>query len=457
MRLFGLEITRAKAAPQGLQSVNDRASAWWPVIREPFTGAWQRNREVRRELLLSNYAVFSCLTLIPSDIAKCRLKLVEQDDKGLWSEVKSAAFSPVMTRPNRFQNRIQFFENWIISKLVFGNTYVLMERDQRNVVIAMYVLDPMKTKPLVAPDGAVYYEITKDNLAGVEAEKIIVPASEVMHDRWPVTIHPLVGMPPLQACKLAAEASENIQNQSAVFFENGSRAGGILVAPGNIPQEDVDRVKEMWEQHHSGANYGRVAVLGSGLEYKSIVANAVDSQLVEQLGSAARIVTTAFNVPAYMVGVGDPPAYNNIEALNQQYYTQCLQKLFEAIEELLDEGLGLRTVAGHSYGAEFDLDNLLRMDTATRIKTYTDAIKGGLLKPDEGRAKFDLPSVPGGDQVYLQQQNFSLAALAKRDAKEDPFATGSEAKTVPSANDNIPAAELASKSEHIFRKVAGLR
>ncbi len=35
-----------------------------------------------------------------------------------------------------------------------------------------------------------------------------------------------------------------------------------------------------------------------------------------------------------------------------------------------------------------------------------------------------LPPVAGGDSPMLQQQNFSLAALAKRDAKEDPFTPG---------------------------------
>ena len=35
--------------------------------------------------------------------------------------------------------------------------------------------------------------------------------------------------------------------------------------------------------------------------------------------------------------------------------------------------------------------------------------------------------VEGGGTPYLQQQNFSLSALAKRDAQQDPFASGSGA------------------------------
>jgi phage portal protein BeeE len=63
----------------------------------------------------------------------------------------------------------------------------------------------------------------------------------------------------------------------------------------------------------------------------------------------------------------------------------------------------------------------LWMDTATRTKAATDAVMGGVLAPNEARFKyFGLPGVPGGDDVYLQQQMFSLSALSERDSLK-PF------------------------------------
>jgi phage portal protein BeeE len=54
------------------------------------------------------------------------------------------------------------------------------------------------------------------------------------------------------------------------------------------------------------------------------------------------------------------------------------------------------------------------------------------MAPNEGRGKLDLKPVEGGESPYLQQQNYSLAALAKRDAQADPFAPDTPA---------LPAAE----------------
>lgn len=434
MRLFGLTITRDKDVG-ALQVPGDRGG-WWPVVREPFAGAWQRNVEVRRDTVLTYGAVYACITRISSDIGKLRVKLVEWNDRSeIWSEVSVPAFSPVLTKPNHYQNRIQFIQQWISSKLIHGNTYVLKGRDGRGVVTELYVLDPTRTKVLVgAEDGSVYYELAVDNLSGVNAT-VTVPASEVIHDTMNALYHPLVGISPITACGLAAMQGVNIQNNSAKFFGNASIPSGVLTAPATIAQPTADRLKADWQQNFSGANYGKTAVLGDGLKYETIGMKAVDAQLIEQLKWTAENVCTAFAVPAFMVGVGAPPTYNNIEALNQQYYSQCLQILIESLELALDEGLGLVNVAGHAYGSELDLDGLLRMDTATQVIAIRDAVGAGVMAPNEGRKKLDLKPVRGGDVPYLQNQNFSLEALAKRDALEDPFAS----KTPPALPPPPPA------------------
>ena len=137
--------------------------------------------------------------------------------------------------------------------------------------------------------------------------------------------------------------------------------------------------------------------------------------MVEQLKLAAETVATTFHVPTYKIG-GALPNYNNVEALEQQYFSQCLQHPIESIELCLDEGLEIE----EGYGVELDLEGLLRMDTATKIKTYAEAVKGGLDTPNEARRKLNQRPLEGGDTIYLQEQYYSLQALAKRDAN-DPF------------------------------------
>jgi HK97 family phage portal protein len=393
------------------------------IVREPFTGAWQRNQELRTESVTAHSAVYANVTLIASDISKMCLRLVEEDNNGIWSPVNVPAFSPVLRRPNRYQNRIKFIEQWVVSKLLHGNTYVLKQRDNRGVVVAMYILDPLRVKPLVTPDGAVYYQCSKDNLAGIEDNSIVIPASEIIHDTMVPLYHPLVGVSPIYACGIAALQGLAIQRNSTRFFQNGATPGGVLTAPGTIDELTAKRLKEHWEQNYSGHNSGRVAVLGDGLKYERMVMTSVEAQLIEQLKWSAETVCSCFHVPPYMIGVGSYPVGSNIEATNQQYYSQALQAPIEAIEMLLDEGLGLTGVAGHTYGTEFDLDDLLKMDTKSQIEALAEAVKGSVMTPNAALKKLNQPPVKGGDTIYMQQQNFSLEALSRRDAMADPFAS----------------------------------
>ena len=158
----------SKQAPPLSPIIGDRGQWWFPVVHEPFTGAWQQNQSLVQDSALTNYAVYACIDRITSDVAKCRFRLVEQDENGIWKEIYVPAFSPVLNKPNRYQNRIQFFECWILSKLTTGNTYVLKERDHRNVVTALHVLDPLRVRIYIAPDGAIYYQVGRDWLAGLD-------------------------------------------------------------------------------------------------------------------------------------------------------------------------------------------------------------------------------------------------------------------------------------------------
>lgn len=416
----------------------------WITLNPP--GAFQLDIEIRREEVLAFSAVFACITLIAADLGKLRLKLVELTDDGIWQEFRSPAFSPVLHKPNRFQSRQKFIEQWTSSKLYRGNAYILKERDQRQVVVALYVLHPDRTTPLVSEDGDVYYRLGEDRLAQVAAGDVVVPASEIIHDRMHCLFHPLVGVSPLYACGLAATQGLRITNSSAKFFDNMARPSGVLTAPARISDETAARIKEHWEKNYRSGNVGKIAVLGDGLKYEPMSVTAVDADLVKQLQLSAEQVCSAFHVPGYMVGVGPAPTYNNIEALGTMYYSQCLQSLIKAAQSSLTEGLGLDAIVGRTLSVHFDLDELLLMDTATRVKALADQIGAGVMAPNEARQKVNLPPVEGGESPYLQQQNYALAALAKRDAKEDPFATAPTAAPTPTAANDDSIDEEAAKA-----------
>lgn len=437
MKIFGLPIPfSASRREKALGRPSMGRGGWLPVIRDHYPGAWQRNDEIDADSALTHHTVFACCTLIASDIAKLRLTLVERDEDGVWSEVERSAFSPLLRKPNHFQTRIQFVENWILSKLSSGNAYLLKQRDARGVVTRLYVLDPQRVQPLVSDSGDVFYRLRSDNIARVD-DDVTVPAREIIHDRMNCLYHPLVGISPIVAAGLAAMQGLSIQRDSTAFFGNQALPGGILSAPGAISDETAQKLKDYWESRFSGDSAGKVAVLGDGLSFVPMRMSATDAQLIEQLKWAADVVCSVFRVPPYKIGLGPMPTYANIQSLNVEYYAQALQIMIESAESVLDEGLGLPS----NLSTEFDISGLLRMDSVTQMDVLEKA--KSVMTLDERRAKLSLKRISGGDTIYLQQQDHSLEAIAARDSMLIDAAKSGPPEAAPAPEPETPPEEVA--------------
>lgn len=430
-------VDEAKAVPNNLSTVQPQ-SLWWPfwgTIKESFTGAWQQNVTLApTQTVLAFSAVYACVAGISRDIAKLRIKLTENHD-GIWEEItKGSPWLPVLRKPNHYQTRIKFIEQWMVSLLLYGNTYILKQRDQRGIVTQLYILHPNCVKTLVAESGDVFYQIDRDDLSGVHTT-ITVPASEIIHDMMVSLFHPLVGVSPIYACGMSAMLGNKIQLNSNTLFGNKSQPGGMLSAPGHISDSTAARLKAYWEANFTGSNVGKIAVAGDGLKYEQFTMTAVDAQLIQQLRWTVDDVARAFHYPMWKLGGPMPPYSGGPQILTTIYYTDTLQNNIEAIELCLDEGLSLPT----DMGTELDIDNLMRMDTTSLFESNNKG--SGWMKINEMRFRANLPPTEGGDSPYLQQQNFSLEALAKRDAQEDPFSTSTATPEPAQPPETEPAAE----------------
>ena len=410
-------LDRLMGRKKGLSSV--QSSGWTPLIHEPFTGAWQQNKELKREGVTSFYAVFACISKISQDLSKLPL-LLKKKEGDIWVTTKDHKFN-FLKRPNHFQTTQQFLEAWINSKHLRGNTYVLVQRDLYGRPEKYYVLNPDLVKPLVDDDGRVFYQLSSDKLSGLTDATVVVPASEIIHDRWNCFYHPLVGLPPIMACYMAVGAGMAIQNNSAAFFNNGGHPSGVLTAPGHIDKAKAEDMQQRWREKYSGNNAGNTAVLGDGLQYQAIGMSAIDAQLIEQLKLSGEIVCSAFKIHPFMIGMGTLPSGMKVSDLNELYYSGCMQTLIEAIENLFERHTDAER---QGFTIEFDLKALIRMDSTAQMQNLKLGIDGAILCTNEARQELGLKPVEGGDSPMVQQQNYSLAALAKRDSKEDPFEKG---------------------------------
>lgn len=107
------------------------------------------------------------------------------------------------------------------------------------------------------------------------------------------------------------------------------------------------------------------------------------------------------------------------------YYNDALGDRIEAMEYLLDEALALPA----EWGIWQDLSPLFRMDEGKMAEVETKLVGGGVKTPNEGRFKFGLEPLKGGDTVYMQQQDFPLDQVRKNkivDGDQNPIPAPTE-------------------------------
>lgn len=430
MRVFGWDVTKAVknrlAAAVGAVAIGAPGASGY--IKEPFTGAWQKNQSLStRDGMLASSAVFACVDLISTDVAKLRVKYVKLQS-AVWLESSAPRYTSVLRKPNAYQTRDQFFKAWLASKLTQGNTYVLLGRNNLGTVVSMEVLNPKYVVPLVAPDGSVFYQITMSPLQVSPLESWVVPARDIIHDRGICAWHPLVGMTPIAACAASAVLANSITTNSAAFFSNAARPSGFLSAPGAISQDTADRLKQQIEQGYSGNAAGKTLVGGDGLTYSAMTMSGSDAQTIEQLQWTAQDVARCFHVPGHKIGLDSGSRTANSSAIYEaMYYSDCLQGYLEAIENLLDDAFGVPDGAGF----EFDTTGLMRMDETARHAANAQAVGAGYMKPNEARASVNLPPVEGGDTPYLQAQWVPLSMI------KDRVAAGASGGTTTPAGESI--------------------
>lgn len=411
MKFFGLEIRRAPDSERTDARPVPRPR--WRRAFDWFTGAFQQDvpydgDDGSTPQPWFNSVTFGCLRLLATDIAKLPPQVVRKESL-VWKVVDVHPWTKMLRTPNKFQTWPEFILCWVLSKLTAGNTYVLKLRDSRGMVQELIVLNPFRVQVLVSDKtGNVYYEFLPRSLEGLgETDRVIVAATEIMHDKHLTMFHPLQGMAPLVAASLAASAGRRVLRSYDQLYKAGAVPPGVLTIPDGETDEDIAALAAAWERFRS---QGKTAILEEGMKYEPVQAKAIDQQALGLMEWTSKDICIAFGVPPWKLGLEVMPISGNAEIAQQTYYEGSLQWLMEMIEWHMDSGLGMQ----NDTSFRLDVRALYRLDTNARYLAYTNGIKGGWLAPNEARAAEDLEPVKGGELPYMQQQYWTLEALSKR-------------------------------------------
>jgi len=348
-------------------------------------------------------AVFASIRLIADSIATLPLDtFIRRDGERVPFRPKPAWVD--QPDVDRSVARSDFYQSVLVSILLNGNAYVRIIREGGDI-LGFRVLDPMRVTAQMDRRGLT--EFVFDHTQ-------VIPSDDMVHItdiRRPGAIE---GMARVDELKDVLGIARALDEYAARYFGNGTMSSGIINVPGELTQEQADRLKDQFEKNSKGLrNAHRPNILTGGAKFEKMSADAQEAQLSESREFAVQEIARVFKIQPSMLGITAGMSHASVEQQHIAFVTITLRpyvhKLEEAFSRLLPAEAFLR----------FNMDGLLRGDLQSRFTAYSIGTQAGFLSTNDVRRREDLPPVDGGDahRVPLANVNLEAANIVEQDRR----------------------------------------
>ena len=192
------------------------------------------------------------------------------------------------------------------------------------------------------------------------------------------------------------------------FFSEGGKPEIAILSAGTMDKDKQDGLQYAWKKRYGGMQSNRhiPVILTEGLTIKELTMSAVDQQLLESRQWQVIDIARAFGCPPHMIGETTKASSwgTGIEQMSIGFVKHTLGPHLKRFQDELNRKLFFTS----RYFIEFDVDALMAGDSKAQAEYYSKALGGpgsqGWMTINEVRHLKGLPPIPGGDQLYMTNQ-----------------------------------------------------
>ncbi|CCE96160.1 Portal protein GP3 [Sinorhizobium fredii HH103] len=378
------------------------------TIREP--DGWISNGQigdagesVTERSVMALSAVWACVNLIAGTISSLPLMVYRTGADGTRTiAADHPLYRLLHDSPNYDQTAVDFWDFVAASIELWGSAYALVSRSAIGV-IAITPIRPDLVSVRRLKSGTIEYRWTENGKSYVETDR------SVLHIRGPGG-NPLGGMSTLEFGRNAFSLARATDKAASRTFRNGLRPSGALKFDKWLtdPQRETART-ELAAKVGADAS-GEPLILEGGVDWKQFSINPNDAQMLESRGYSVEEIARFFGVPPFMIGHTSKSTSwgTGLEQQTLGFLKFTLRRRLKRIEQALEKQLLTPDDRAKGIVIEFNIEGLLRADSAGRAKFYQQMTAIGAMTINEVRALENLPPVDGGNVPRMQMQNVPI-------------------------------------------------
>lgn len=361
-----------------------------------------RGYQCSAEKALQVAAVFRCIDIISKTMATLPFNLYKTTKNGEEKAKDHRLHRLLYAQPNKYTTRYEFMQMGIANLLLTRGMFVKIERDRNGFIKALWNI-PTNNCSQIYINSATherYVYVTTDEGQEetlYEDEFMFIPSfkfSDNVNSEDPMYI----------AANVLGLVNSADRMSKASF--NGDHPGGYITYPGGLSEDAYERLKTSFNENYAGAqNAGKFMLLEEGGSAKQFEVDMEKMQVLETKKFLISEVCRIFGVPPHMCMDMEHATFSNIEQQSLEFVRDCINTYCVRLEQAFYKDC-LTEREKDIYFFKFNLNSLLRGDTATRTQYYHTMRQDGIMNADEIRELEDMNKIEGGiGQVYCINGN----------------------------------------------------
>jgi HK97 family phage portal protein len=186
------------------------------------------------------------------------------------------------------------------------------------------------------------------------------------------------------------------EEQHSRMHRNGVRSSGVYSVEGTLNKQQHEDLAKWLQREMAGVeNASKPMILDRNAKWLSTAMTGVDAQHLETRKYQVEDVCRFMRVMPIMVGYSDKAAtYASAEQMFLAHVVHTLAPWYQRLEQSIDANLLTKAEREDGYYAQFVEEGLLRGSIEATAIVLDKYVNGGLMTPNEGRAKLDMNPDP---------------------------------------------------------------
>ena len=336
--------------------------------------------KVTADSALKGAAVYACVRILAETMGSLKVRMYEELPDGSRVPAPNHPLDEVIRfAPNSWQTAAEFWEMIILHAALRGEGFAQIVPGARGAVDELWPLHSDRVRTEQLPNKMLRFQVNDPHTG-----KTQVLMQDEMFRIPSLTSDGIRGLKTIDQAAEAVALAMAADNYASRVFSNRLNMGGFISVPGKMDLESQKNfIGRLVEALAGLRNAHRPMLLTEGATFSKASMDAKDAQLLEARKWQVAEIARYFRIPLHMLNIDDQTNRSTVEAQALDFVKYTVRPWVNRIEQAIRRDL---IVAKGRYVAKFNLEELLRGDSASRASYFGSALG------ESGRAAWMTPN-----------------------------------------------------------------